>query len=220
MTDQDHEHADDQEHGADDDAHDQHAHEHGQQGDDHDHHHASDAATVQFGVLTISSSRTEAEDESGDALVSALAEAGHSVAVRDLLTDDERTIRRRVEEMVDDDEVEAVVTTGGTGLSPEDVTVEAVGPLFDREIPGFGEQFRARSVEDVGPHGMLTRATAGVVDGVPVFCLPGSQQAAAFGATELVVPIVGHVVGLAAGDDGHAHAESDADKDDHSHGDE
>jgi len=173
--------------------HDHHAH-----GDHHTHddHHAHDATTVEFGVLTVSSSRTSESDASGDRLVTAIEGAGHAVAVRDLVTDDERTIRERVGEMVDTDGVDAVVTTGGTGLSPEDVTVEAVRPLFDREIPGFGEQFRARSVEQVGLHGMLTRATAGVADGVPVFCLPGSEQAADFGVTELVLPVVGHVVGL------------------------
>jgi len=171
-------------------------------------HHAHDAESVGFGVLTISSSRTAETDASGDALAGAIEDADQTVVVRDLVADDERAIRQRVEEMVGRDGVDAVVTTGGTGLSPEDVTVEAVGPLFDREIPGFGEQFRARSVDDVGPHGMLTRATAGVVDGGPVFCLPGSEQAASFGIEELVLPVVGHVVGLATGS-GHEHEHGD-----------
>jgi molybdenum cofactor biosynthesis protein B len=173
-------------------------------------HHAHDAESVGVGVLTISSSRTAETDASGDALAAAIEAADQTVAVRDLVADDERAIRRRVDEMVAHDGVDAVVTTGGTGLSPEDVTVEAVGPLFDREIPGFGEQFRARSVEDIGPHGMLTRATAGVVEGVPVFCLPGSEQAASFGIEELVLPVVGHVVGLATGS-AHEHEHDDHD---------
>jgi len=178
-----------------------------------DHHHAHDAEAVSFGVLTISSSRTVETDASGDALVAAIEDADHAVAVRDLVGDDERAIRRRVEGVVDRDDVDAVVTTGGTGLTPEDVTPEAVDPLFDREIPGFGEQFRAQSVDEVGPHGMLTRATAGIADGTPVFCLPGSEQAAAFGATELVVPVVGHVVGLTGG--GHEHSHDHHDEDHH-----
>jgi molybdenum cofactor biosynthesis protein B len=168
-------------------------------------HHADDADSVAFGVLTVSSSRTLDADASGDAVVAAVEDGGHAVAARDLVADDREAISERVAEWLAEEGVEAVVTTGGTGLTPDDVTVEAVRPLFDREIPGFGEQFRAGSVEQVGPHGMLTRATAGVADGVPVFCLPGSEQAATFGTADLVVPVVGHVVGLASGGGGHGH---------------
>lgn len=180
--------------------------------DDHHHHH--DAESVGFGVLTVSSSRTLETDDSGDALAAAIEEDGHTVAARELIDDDEAAIRRRVEEFLDRADVDAVVTTGGTGVTPDDVTVEAVRPLLDRDLPGFGEQFRARSVEEVGPHAMVSRATAGVAGTVPVFCLPGSKQAAEFGTRELILPIVGHVVGLASGD-GHGHSH---DRDhDHSH---
>jgi molybdenum cofactor biosynthesis protein B len=183
--------------------------------DEHDHeehhteagsheHHAHDASSVSFGVLTISSSRTLEDDASGDAIVDCLETAENTVAVRDLVTDDEQTIRKRLTELLDDEAIDAVVTSGGTGLTPDDVTPEAASQLFDREIPGFGEQFRAQSVKEVGPHGMLTRATAGIIDENPVFCLPGSEQAASFGTSELVVPVVGHVVSLAGGD-GHGH---------------
>ena len=167
---------------------------------DHNHggshaHHSNDLACVSFGLLTVSSSRTLETDESGDAIVEAIESTGHTVQVRDLVTDDEDGIRGGVRTLLDD-EVDAIVTTGGTGLTPDDVTPDALDPLFDREIPGFGEQFRTRSIEQVGPHGMLTRAKAGVVEDVPVFCLPGSESAARFGVRELVVPVVGHVVGL------------------------
>jgi len=158
-------------------------------------HHSDDLACVSFGVLTVSSSRTLGSDESGDAIVEAIESAGHMVQVRDLVTDDEDAIRGGVRTFLDD-EVDAIVTTGGTGLTADDVTPDALEALFDREIPGFGERFRARSIEQVGPHGMLTRAKAGVIEGVPVFCLPGSESAARFGVSELVVPVVGHVVGL------------------------
>jgi len=187
-----------------------------------DDHHAHDADQIGFGVLTVTSSRTLETDDSGDAIVAGIEDEGHTVAVRDLVADDERAIRERVEELTDREDVDAVVTTGGTGLTPDDVTPAAVRPLFDRSIPGFGEQFRAKSVADVGPHGMLTRATAGIADGVAVFCLPGSEQAAAFGTTELIAPVVAHVVGLAGGgghdhhhdDDGHDHH----DNHEHAHG--
>jgi molybdenum cofactor biosynthesis protein B len=176
-----------------------------------DHHHHGDAETVGFGVLTVSSSRTLETDDSGDVLVAAIEEDGHEVTARGLVADEEAAIRDRVEAFADRDDVDAVVTTGGTGVTPDDVTVEAAGALFDCSLPGFGEQFRARSVEEVGPHAMITRATAGVAGTTPVFCLPGSRQAAEFGTEELVLPIVGHVVALASGGDGgHSH--------DHSHG--
>ena len=177
----------------------------------HDHH-AHDAATVGVAVLTVSSSRESESDDSGDAIASAIEDAGHTVATRDLVTDDEETIRGRVGDLAARSEVDAVVTTGGTGITDDDVTVEAVSPLFDREIPGFGEQFRARSVEEVGPHAMLSRATAGTTDGVGVFCLPGSENGARFGTEELIVPVIGHVAGLLSGDnqdhDHHGHEET------------
>ncbi len=178
-----------------------------------DDHHAHDAEAIGFGVLTVSSSRTAKTDASGDALVTAIKDAGETVVARDIVTDSRQAIGDRVESLVSHDGIDAVVTTGGTGLTPDDVTVDALRPEFDREIPGFGEQFRAQSVEDVGPHGMLTRATAGVVSGVPVFCLPGSEQAAAFGVDELVLPVVDHVVGLTdpAGAHGHDHGDGHGD---------
>ena len=169
---------------------------------DHDHH-AHDADEVALAVLTVSTSRDPTEDASGDAIVEAVQHADVAVAARELVTDDETRIHETVRTLRDRDDVDAIVTTGGTGLTPDDVTVEAVRPLFDREIPGFGEQFRARSVEEVGAMGMLSRATAGVTRGVPVFCLPGSEQAARMGTGDLLVPVVGHVVGLTG--NGHQH---------------
>jgi len=142
----------------------------------------------------------------GVKLVGVVALVTATVVQRDLVADDRRAIRRRVDGFCDDDAVDAVVTTGGTGVTPDDVTVEAVEELFDRELPGFGERFRARSVAEVGPHALVSRATAGIADRTPAFCLPGSENAAAFGTEELIVPIVGHVVGLVAGGPhGHAH---------------
>jgi molybdenum cofactor synthesis domain len=180
--------------------------------DDHHHHH--DAESVGFGVLTVSSSRTLEADASGDAIADLIEGDGHRVADRELVGDDETAIRQRVEAFLGRESVEAVVTTGGTGVTPDDVTVEAVETLLDRDLPGFGEQFRARSVAEVGPHAMVSRATAGIAGTVPVFCLPGSQQAAEFGTRELVLPIVGHLVGLASGD-GHDHSGGDSHGHDH-----
>lgn len=158
-------------------------------------HPHDEVSGVGFGVLTVSTSRTLEEDGSGDALVEAIEEDGKRVVARDLVGDDREGIAAAVLGMVEQDDVEAIVVTGGTGLAPSDVTVEAVRPLASEEIPGFGELFRMLSYEDIGPHALLSRSFAAVVDGVPVFCLPGSEDGATFGTEELVLPTVGHIVG-------------------------
>jgi molybdenum cofactor biosynthesis protein B len=148
---------------------------------------------VSFGVLTVSTSRTLADDESGDAIVQAIEKNGHRVVARELVSDDREAIRAAVLALVETD-TEVVVVTGGTGLAPDDVTVEAVAPLCDRAIPGFGELFRSLSYDDIGPNALLSRADAGVIDTVPVFCLPGSTQGATLGTKELILPTVTHVL--------------------------
>ncbi len=167
--------------------------------DDHDHPHEV-LTDLGVAVLTISSSRSVEADSSGDALVSLIEDAGHDVVARELVTDDVTEISEAVEGFVSTDEVEAVITSGGTGLSPTDVTVEALHPQFDREIPGFGELFRSLSYDDIGPRAILSRATGGVIDGVPVFCLPGSEAGATFGTEELILPTVAHIVSHTQGE--------------------
>lgn len=161
--------------------------------DDTPHPH-DEVEAVSIAVLTISTSRDLDDDDSGDAIQELIEADDKGVATREVVTDDREEIAAAVEALIERDDVDAVVTTGGTGLSPTDVTPEAVGPLFDQEIPGFGELFRSLSYDDVGPHGMLSRAFAGTRNDVPVFCLPGSEQAAAFGTEELILPTVGHMV--------------------------
>lgn len=185
-------------HGESGHSHDQHG-ESGHSHDQHDDHHHHEVPSVSFGVVTVSTSRTLETDESGDTLVAAIEGEGHSVARRELVGDDRDEIAAVVAALIEAGGVDAVVLTGGTGLSPEDVTVEAVRPLLDQEIPGFGELFRSLSFDDIGPRALLSRAFAGSKDGVPVFCLPGSTQAARFGADRLVLPTIGHVLGHCQG---------------------
>lgn len=186
-------------HEGDESTHDEHesgdeSHSH----EEHSHpHHEVDE--ISFGVVTVSSSRTLETDKSGDALVETIESGGYSVGRRELVGDQQDAITATVEAMIEMDEIDAVVVTGGTGLSPTDVTVEAVKPLFDQSIPGFGELFRYLSYEDIGPRALLSRAFAGSRDGVPVFCLPGSEQAATFGTEQLVVPTIAHVLGHTQG---------------------
>lgn len=164
---------------------------------DHDHHHHHDVVDAGVAVLTVSSSRSIDNDPSGDAIEAALHDADHRVVEREVVGDDLDAIRSRVETYTADEHVDAVVTTGGTGVTPDDVTVEAVSSLFTTELPGFGELFRRLSYDEIGTRVVGTRATAGVVGDVPVFCLPGSENAARLGASEIIVNELSHLVGLA-----------------------
>ncbi|WP_336325307.1 MogA/MoaB family molybdenum cofactor biosynthesis protein [Halovenus sp. HT40] len=188
---------DDQSHGHD---HDDSSHDHSHDHDDEGHQHSHlELDTVSFGVVTVSTSRSLENDPGGDKLQKLIEADGHEVAVRELVGDEREAIAATVEALVERNDVDAVVLTGGTGLSPEDVTVEAVRPLFDQEIPGFGELFRSLSYEDIGPRALLSRAFAGSKEGVAIFCLPGSKQAAAFGTEELILPTVAHILGHTRG---------------------
>ncbi|RXK51846.1 MogA/MoaB family molybdenum cofactor biosynthesis protein [Halorientalis pallida] len=171
----------------------EHTHDH-----DHDHdHHAHDPESLGVAVVTVSSSRTREDDPAGDAIETGVTEAGHDVVVRDVIRDDHDGVQNTVDAVAGRGDVDAVVTTGGTGVTPDDVTIEAVGPLFDKELPGFGELFRNLSYDEIGTKVVGTRATAGIVDGTVVFCLPGSENAARLGTEEIIVEQAPHLAGLA-----------------------
>ena len=171
-------------------------HDHGER--DQDDHHSHDVDSLGAAVVTVSSSRSLSNDPAGDVVGSALEGAGHKVVSRDLIADDFDGVQGSVDALVGRDDVDVVVTTGGTGVTPDDVTVEAVEQLFDKELPGFGELFRLLSHEEIGTKVVGTRATAGVVDGVVVFCLPGSENAARLGVEQIIVEEAGHLAGLAS----------------------
>lgn len=132
---------------------------------------------VRVAVLTISDTRDEATDTSGQILVERIAAAGHELAGRVVVRDDIEAIRAQVRGWIDSKSVDAIVTTGGTGLTGRDVTVEALEPLFDKKIDGFSVVFHLVSYASVGLSTLQSRATAGLIGGVFVFCLPGSNGA-------------------------------------------
>lgn len=179
---------------------DDHGHHHDNDHHDHDHHH-HDVDELGVAVVTVSSSRSLSDDEGGDAIAEILEGAGHEVVVRELVNDDFDGIQSTVYNLVSRGDADIVVTTGGTGVTPDDVTAEAVSELFDKGLPGFGELFRRLSYDEVGTKVVGTRATAGIIDGVPVFCLPGSTNAVELGTAEIIVPEAGHLVGLAQRDE-------------------
>ena len=132
---------------------------------------------LQIAVLTISDSRTPADDRSGDALVERLQTAGHVLALRAIVPDDLDNIVEQLSALVDDPAIECILTTGGTGLTGRDVTPEAVEAIADKLIPGFGELFRYQSLAKIGTSTIQSRALGAVARGTYIFALPGSTGA-------------------------------------------
>jgi molybdenum cofactor biosynthesis protein B len=149
-------------------------------------------------VITVSDTRSLADD-SGGALVCELLEgAGHRVASREIVRDDVAEIRAALERALASAECAAAILTGGTGVAPRDVTPEAVAPLLERPLPGFGELFRQLSFAEIGSAAMVSRALGGLARGKPVFALPGSRAAVRLGLERLILPELGHLAGEAS----------------------
>lgn len=152
--------------------------------------HAKDNSVFQavnIAVMTISDSRTEETDTAGRLLVSCLTEAGHTLTEKCILPDNRYKIREVMSRWIADDNVQAIISTGGTGLTGRDITPEAVTPLFDKEITGFGELFRHLSYEQINTSAIQSRALAGLANGTPIFCLPGSPGACKDGWNGIIV---------------------------------
>jgi molybdenum cofactor biosynthesis protein B len=132
---------------------------------------------VRVAVLTVSDTRDEESDTSGDVLADRITDSGHSISGRALVRDDVEAIRAQVKRWIGAGEVDCIISTGGTGLTGRDVTPEALEPLFDKTIDGFSVVFHLVSYQSVGLSTLQSRAVAGIIDGVFVFCLPGSNGA-------------------------------------------
>lgn len=141
---------------------------------------------LNLAVLTISDSRTEADDKSGQTLVKLMEKDGHSVYDKQIVRDDRYEIRAMVSKWIADPKVQAIVTTGGTGLTGRDGTPEAIEPLFDKKIDGFGEMFRVLSYDLIATSTLQSRAVAGTANGSFIFCLPGSTGACKDGWSKLI----------------------------------
>jgi molybdenum cofactor biosynthesis protein B len=157
-------------------------------------HKAQAPAIVRCYVITVSDTRTEATDASGRAIVDLLAAAGHVVAGRQIVKDEPAQVRSAVERQLATADVEAIITTGGTGITSRDTTYEAVSGMLQKRLDGFGELFRMLSFEQVGAAAMMSRACAGLVAGRIVVCLPGSEKAVRLAMERLIIPELGHLV--------------------------
>lgn len=152
----------------------------------HDDNTDRDFVALNIAVLTVSDTRTAETDTSGALLVERLTEAGHRLAEKRIEPDDKYRIRATVSRWIADPEVQVVITTGGTGITGRDGTPEAVLPLLDKVIEGFGEVFRSLSYADIGTSTLQSRCVAGVANGSFLFCLPGSRNACATGWDRLI----------------------------------
>lgn len=150
--------------------------------------------TAACAVLTVSDTRTEETDEGGRRIVTALEAAGHRVVARDLVRDEPAVIEARLREWLRLGEAEVILTTGGTGVSRRDTTVEVVERLLDKHLEGFGELFRMLSHREIGAAAMLSRAVAGLAGRAAVFTLPGSPAAVRLALDELIVPELPHLL--------------------------
>lgn len=162
--------------------------------------HLSQAAnSVGCAIVTVSDSRTPETDGSGWAIRELVLASGHAVLSYGIVPDDRDPIRQRVKELSGQPDCDVVLVTGGTGFAPRDVTVEAIEPLIQRRIDGFGELFRALSFQEIGAAAMLSRALAGTIGTTAVFVMPGSTAAVRLAMTKLILPQLGHLVGLMRG---------------------
>ncbi len=157
-------------------------------------HRAAAAKGVRCAIITVSDTRTLDSDSCGLEMSRLIAEKGHLTASRAVVPDEPSLIAQELRRRLADPEVDAVILSGGTGIARRDVTVDVVEDFLDRELPGFGELFRALSHSRIGPAAMLSRATGGIAAGKPVFCLPGSPQAVVLGMEEVILPELGHII--------------------------
>ncbi len=158
------------------------------------HVHRRQAPTrVPTAVITVSDTRSAEADSGGATVAELLEQGGHPVVSKQIVPDDIEAIRDGLRAVLAREDVRAVILTGGTGVAPRDVTPEALEPLLDRLVPGFGELFRMLSYADVGSAALLSRALAGVASGRVVFALPGSRKAVQLAMEKLVIPELGHL---------------------------
>ena len=155
---------------------------------------------VRCAIITVSDTRTEETDTSGRRIKELLAAHDHPVVAYQILKDEPEQITAAVQVLLERSDVDAIITSGGTGIAPRDTTFEAIQGLLEKEITGFGEMFRMLSYEDIGTAAMLTRAAAGVANGKVIVSLPGSTGAVELGMSKLVLPELEHMMFLLRGE--------------------
>ncbi|MBD3676235.1 MAG: molybdenum cofactor biosynthesis protein MoaB [Planctomycetaceae bacterium] len=155
---------------------------------------ASGKQGIGFAVITLSDTRTTADDKSGQLIQQLIDDAGHQTAAYELVPDDPERIALALDNALSNDRVQVIVTNGSTGISARDTVVEIVENILEKRLDGFGELFRSLSYDEIGPAAMLSRAVGGTLGRRVIFSLPGSSNAVRLGMTKLILPQVGHLV--------------------------
>ncbi len=159
-------------------------------------HRRKAVARASVAVITLSTTRTAENDESGDIIQKLLERSGHKVPLRKVIADSRNVLRASLREVVRQKDVDAIITTGGTGLAVSDITIETVRGMLEKELPGFCSLFMLLSYPQVKSAAMLSRALAGTIKGKLVFCLPGSPKACKLAMESLILPELGHMLML------------------------
>jgi len=150
--------------------------------------------SVSCAVLTISDSRTEQDDESGKLIKQRLSDNGHRVMSYSMLKNEADSIKKKIYELLRQEELQVIITSGGTGVSHRDITVETISPILEKKLDGFGELFRFLSYQEISTTSIMSRAIAGVAGGKVIICLPGSPEAAKLAMDKVILPEIGHLV--------------------------
>lgn len=150
--------------------------------------------SVSCAVLTISDSRTELDDESGKLIRQKLSQSGHRVMFYSILKNEADSIKKKIHELLRQQELQVIITSGGTGVSHRDITVETIAPILEKKLDGFGQLFRFLSYQEIGTAAIMSRAFAGVAEGKVILCLPGSPGAANLAMDKIILPEIGHMV--------------------------
>ena len=159
----------------------------------HEHRHTA-LESVNCAVVIISDSRTEQDDESGKLIKQRLADNGHKVMSYGILKNDADAIRVKIEELIGREGLQVIITSGGTGASHRDVTVDTIEPMLEKHLDGFGELFRHLTYQEIGTGSILSRAIAGIIRGKVILCFPGSLNAATLAMDKIILPEIGHLV--------------------------
>lgn len=149
---------------------------------------------VNAAIVTVSDSRTIENDDSGKLIKGILIKNNHKVIEHTIIKDDKKEITRKIEDLIKNNNLNLIITNGGTGLAKKDLTIEAIKPLFEKEISGFAVLFQKISYDEIGSACMLSRAAAGIINNKVIFCLPGSPKACELALEKLIIPEIGHIV--------------------------
>ncbi|MFC1939119.1 molybdenum cofactor biosynthesis protein B [Chloroflexota bacterium] len=150
--------------------------------------------SVNCAVLTVSDTRTEQDDDSGRLIRQKLSQSGHRVISYAILENEAESIKKKIDELLNQEEIQVIITSGGTGVSSRDVTVDTVAAILEKKLDGFGELFRFLTYQEIGTASVMTRAIAGVAMGKVILCFPGSPAAAELAMDRIILPEIGHMV--------------------------